>query len=129
MSDIKKIKEDFILKLKENLNLNQVNEIKTELFGKNGLISSQFKKLGTISENERKNFAADLNFVKNELQNLIIKKIKVIEINSCNSFFNKFSSVAKFFLSSSGIDPSCLNFTDIIPFFPNNSVLISLSLF
>jgi len=89
MSDIKKIKEDFILKLKENLNLNQVNEIKTELFGKNGLISSQFKKLGTISENERKNFAADLNFVKNELQNLIIKKIKVIEINEINQKLEK----------------------------------------
>ena len=45
MSDIKKIKDDFLLKLKENLDLNQVNQIKTDLFGKNGLISSEFKKL------------------------------------------------------------------------------------
>ena len=44
MSDIKNIKDDFLLKLKENLDLNQVNQIKTDLFGKNGLISSQFKK-------------------------------------------------------------------------------------
>ena len=61
MSDIKKIKEEFLLKLKENLNLNQINEIKTNLFGKNGLVSSQFKKLGSVAENERKIFAADLN--------------------------------------------------------------------
>ena len=74
MSDIKKIKDDFLLKLKENLDLNQVNQIKTDLFGKNGLISSQFKKLGGIAENERKQFASDLNFVKDELQNLILKK-------------------------------------------------------
>ena len=37
MSDIKKIKDEFLLKLKENLDLNQINEIKTDLFGKNGL--------------------------------------------------------------------------------------------
>ena len=56
MSDIKKIKDDFLLKLKENLDLNQINQIKTDLFGKNGLISSQFKQLGKVAEDERKNF-------------------------------------------------------------------------
>ena len=54
MSDIKKIKDKFLIKLKENLNLNQINEIKSELFGKNGLVSSQFKKLGSIAESEKK---------------------------------------------------------------------------
>ena len=47
MSDIKKIKDEFLLKLKENLDLNQINEIKSDLFGKNGLVSSQFKKLSS----------------------------------------------------------------------------------
>ena len=70
MSDIKKIKDDFLLKLKENLDLNQVNQIKTDLFGKNGLISSEFKKIGAVVENERKKFASDLNSAKDELQNL-----------------------------------------------------------
>ena len=64
MSDIKKIKDDFLLKLKKNLDLNQVNQIKTELFGKTGLISSQFKQLGKLAEDERKKFAANLNLVK-----------------------------------------------------------------
>jgi phenylalanyl-tRNA synthetase alpha chain len=36
------------------------------------LISSQFKKIGTIAENERKKFASDLNIIKDELQDLII---------------------------------------------------------
>ena len=79
MSDIKKIKDDFLLKLKENLDLNQVSQIKTELFGKTGLISSQFKQLGKLAEEERKKFASDLNLVKSELENLITKKIKDIE--------------------------------------------------
>ena len=84
MSDIKKIKDEFLLKLKENLDLNQINEIKSDLFGKNGLVSSQFKKLGSVAESERKIFAADLNTVKDELQNLILKKIQEIETKEIN---------------------------------------------
>ena len=89
MSDIKKIKDQFYLKLKENLDLNQINEIKSDLFGKNGLISSQFKKLGSIAESERKGFAADLNSVKEELQNLIVKKVQDIEHKEINKKLEK----------------------------------------
>ncbi len=84
MSDLKKIKDEFLLKLKGKSNLSEINEIKSQLFGKNGLISSEFKKIGSIAENERKKFASDLNVIKNELQNLIdlkINEIQNIEIN------------------------------------------------
>ena len=89
MSDIKKIKDEFLLKLKENLDLNQINEIKSDLFGKNGLISSQFKKLGSVDESERKNLAADLNTIKNDFQNLILKKIQEIETKEINQKLEK----------------------------------------
>ena len=79
MSDLKKIKEEFLLKLNQKLNLSDINEIKSNLFGKNGLVSSQFKKIGSLSENERKKFASDLNIIKDELQNLIELKIKEIQ--------------------------------------------------
>ena len=48
MSDLKKIKDEFVSKLKGKLDLAEFNQIKSDLFGKNGLISSQFKKIGTI---------------------------------------------------------------------------------
>ena len=89
MSDIKKIKDEFLIKLKENLDLNQVNQIKTDLFGKNGLISSQFKQLGKEPEEQRKKFASDLNLVKDELQNLITIKINNIEIKEINQKLEK----------------------------------------
>ena len=89
MSDIKKIKDEFLLKLKKNLDLNQVNQIKTDLFGKNGLISSQFKQLGKVAEEEKKFFASDLNSLKYELQNLITTKINNIEINEINKRLQK----------------------------------------
>ena len=74
MSDLKKIKDEFLLKLKRKLNLSEINEIKSNLFGKNGIISLQFKKIGSITESERKKFASDLNIIKDELQDLINSK-------------------------------------------------------
>ena len=89
MSDLKKIKEEFISKLKGKLNLSEINEIKSNLFGKNGLISSQFKIIGSIAESERKKFASDLNFIKNELQDLIDSKINEIQNAEINEKLEK----------------------------------------
>ena len=82
MSDLKKIKDEFILKLKNKSNLSEINQIKSDLFGKNGLISLQFKKIGTIADSERKKFASDLNDIKNELQDLI--SLRIIEIENAD---------------------------------------------
>ena len=84
MSDIKKIKEEYLSKLKSKIDINQVNQIKTDLFGKNGLISSQFKNIGSVVEAERKKFAADLNSIKDELQDLINSKVNEIETAEIN---------------------------------------------
>ena len=89
MSDIKKIKDQYLLKLSENLDLNQISQIKTDLFGKNGLVSSQFKQLGKLAEEERKKFASDLNNIKDELQNLITLKIDEIETKEINQKLEK----------------------------------------
>ena len=84
MSDIKKIKDEYLNKLKEDLDLNGVNQIKTDLFGKNGIISNEFKKLASIGVDERKKVALELNEIKNELQNVISKKNKDIDIREIN---------------------------------------------
>ena len=55
MSDLKKIKDEFLLKLNRKLSLSEINQIKSDLFGKNGHISTQFKKIGSIAESEKKN--------------------------------------------------------------------------
>ena len=85
MSDIKKIKDEYLDKLSSDLNLESINKIKTELFGKNGEISNSFKKLGSIPSEERKKFASDLNFIKEELQEKINNKLQEIEIKEINS--------------------------------------------
>ncbi len=89
MSDLKKIKDEFLLKLKGNLNLTEINDIKSILFGKKGLVSSKFKTIGSIAENERKKFASDLNAIKDELQDLIDLKINEIQNTEINEKLEK----------------------------------------
>ena len=89
MSDLKKIKDEFFHRLKEKLNLSEINQIKSDLFGKNGLVSSQFKKIGSFAGPERKKFASELNIVKNELQDLIDAKINEAENSEINKKLEK----------------------------------------
>ncbi len=79
MSELKKIKDELLSKFKEKLDLSEINQIKTDLFGKSGKITLQFKKIGTIDESERKKFASDLNTIKDQLQKIINSKINEIE--------------------------------------------------
>jgi phenylalanyl-tRNA synthetase alpha chain len=89
MSDLKKIRDEFISKLKGKLDLSEINQIKSDLFGKNGFISLQFKKIGMIVESKRKQFASDLNITKDELQDLINSKIKEVENVEINKKLEK----------------------------------------
>ena len=84
MSEIKKIKEQYLSKFNEILDQNKLNTIKTELFGKNGIISTKFKQLGSINEKERKTYATELNLLKDELQELITKKTEEIQNEEIN---------------------------------------------
>ena len=79
MSELKKIKDVILSKFQEKLNLSEINQIKSDLFGKNGKITLEFKKIGTIKESERKKFASELNLIKDELQKIINLKINEIE--------------------------------------------------
>ncbi len=89
MSDLKKIRDEFISKLEGKIDLSEINQIKSDLFGKNGIVSSQFKKIGTIVESERKKFASDLNIIKDELQDLINSKINELEKFEINKKLDK----------------------------------------
>ena len=89
MSDLKKIKEEFLSKLKKKLNFSEINQIKSDLFGKNGQVSSQFKKIATLAESEKKKFASDLNIIKDELQSLINSKMDEIQSAEINEKLEK----------------------------------------
>ena len=89
MSDLKKIKEEALARLENKLDISEMKKIKSDLFGKNGLIPLQFKKIPTIDVTKRKTFSSDLNIIKDELQNLISSKINEAEIAEINKKLEK----------------------------------------
>jgi len=77
MSDFEKLKDKLKNKLTEAQSSNEVDIIRAEIFGKNGFINLEFKKMGPLSVEEKKNIASNINKAKQEL--LEIFKIKSSE--------------------------------------------------
>ena len=84
MSDLNNIRLSFNQKIIAVNSKDSLQILKTEFFGKNGLITSQFKNLGTISQDKRKEFASDLNNLKNDLNDQLEKKLLDLETAEIN---------------------------------------------
>ena len=74
MSDLIKINSDFNEKINSIKSKEELQNLKTEFFGKNGLITSQFKKLGSLSSEEKKEFDIELKNSKGKEVKIQIKK-------------------------------------------------------
>ena len=84
MSDLDKINSIFNAKIDTVKNKEDLQNIKTEFFGKNGQITQQFKTLGSLEPDKRKKFASNLNKIKDDLSHQIEQKnieIENYEIN------------------------------------------------
>ena len=84
MSDLDNINSSFEQKIKSVNSKEELQILKTEYFGKSGQITNQFKNLGTISADKRKEFASSLNKLKDNLINQIENKflgLEILEIN------------------------------------------------
>ena len=84
MSDLDKINSIFNAKIDTVKNREDLQNIKTEFFGKNGQITQQFKTLGSLEPDKRKKFASNLNKIKDDLSHQIEQKnieIENYEIN------------------------------------------------
>ena len=75
MSDLEKINSLFNAKIDSVKTKEDLQNIKTEFFGKNGQITQQFKTLGTLDPERKKEFASNLNKVKESLTNQIDQKV------------------------------------------------------
>ena len=71
MSDLDKISSVFNAKIDTVKTKVDLQNIKTEFFGKNGQITLQFKTLGSLDPEKRKEFASKLNRIKED------KKVRV----------------------------------------------------
>ena len=78
MSDLEKINSIFNAKIDSVKSKDELQNLKTEFFGKNGQITIQFKNLGSLSA-EDKDFASRLNKLKDSLSQQIEEKNLEIE--------------------------------------------------
>jgi phenylalanyl-tRNA synthetase alpha chain len=84
MSDLDKINSLFDAKIKSVNSKEDLQNVKTEFFGKNGQITAQFKKLGSLDPSKRKDFASRLNTIKDNISDQLEEKNLEIETNEIN---------------------------------------------
>ena len=84
MSELDKINSIFDAKIDSVKSKDELQNLKTEFFGKKGQITNQFKRLGTLDESNRKEFASRLNKIKDNLTNQIELKNNELETNEIN---------------------------------------------
>ena len=75
-----------VLNVKDKLSL---QNLKSELLGKNSQINQEFKKLGSLSEEERKEKASSLNSQKQKITEAIDNKFKELEKLEINQKIKK----------------------------------------
>ncbi len=81
MSEFEKKIIEFKEKINNSRNSKELISINSEIFGKNGIINSEFKKLGAIPLEQKKNFAASINKAKQELSDIYKAKSNEISDN------------------------------------------------
>ena len=84
MSDLEKINSIFNAKIDSVKSKEELQNLKTEFFGKNGQITNQFKNLGTLAPEDKKEFASSLNKLKDNLSKQIVEKNLEIETQEIN---------------------------------------------
>ena len=75
--------QEYIDKIESATTLKVLEEVRIEVFGKKGVLSAQFAKMNTVPNEEKKEFAKNLNFQKAKLTALFdTKKTALIKHES-----------------------------------------------
>ena len=84
MQNFDQIESDLISKIKNINDRNTLDSVKTEIFGKKGIITELFKKIGSLDQNERKEYASKLNFIKTKVTEIFEKKLTEFDQSEIN---------------------------------------------
>ena len=84
MENFDQIETDILNKIKNVSNHNSYDIIKTEIFGKKGIITEFFKKIGSLDSIERKEYASKLNSLKIRVTEILEKKLADFDQSEIN---------------------------------------------
>ena len=71
MENFDQIKSNILNKIKDVSDRNSYDAIKTEIFGKKGIITELFKKIGNLGQDQRKEYASRLNDLKTKVTEIL----------------------------------------------------------
>jgi len=77
--NLEKIKSEYLSKIESVNNATDLENIRVEIFGRNGKINQFFSEIKNISPENRKQFGADLNQLKTELEEKLKNKTNFVQ--------------------------------------------------
>ena len=89
IDELKKIKNGALDEIKNTSEEKELNELRTKYLGKKGKISLMMKQMGTLSNDEKKEFGKALNETKNEIINTLEEAIKSAKEKALNERLEK----------------------------------------
>ena len=84
MENFTQIESNILDKINNIKDRNSYEAIKTDIFGKKGIITELFKQIGNLDQNERKEYASKLNSLKKNVTEILENKLNdfdQLEIN------------------------------------------------
>ena len=75
MENFNQIESDLLNKIKNVNDRNSFDSVKAEIFGKKGVITELFKKIGGLDKIQRKEYASKLNDLKTKIVEVLEKKL------------------------------------------------------
>ena len=84
MENLNQIESEILNKIKRAKDRNAYDLIKTEIFGKKGIITELFKKIGGLEQSKRKEYASRLNSLKTKVTDILEKKLNDFDQSEIN---------------------------------------------
>ena len=84
MENFNKIESDILNKIKNVSDRYALDSAKTEIFGKKGIITELFKKIGSLDKDEKKEYASQLNSLKTKITEILEKKLNDLDQSEIN---------------------------------------------
>ena len=76
MENLNQIESEILKKIGNAKDRNAYETIKSDIFGKKGIITDLFKKIGNLDQDQRKDYASKLNSLKLKVTEILEKLIK-----------------------------------------------------
>jgi len=84
MENFNQVELDILNKIKSIKDRSSYETVKTEIFGKKGIITELFKKIGSLDQAQRKDYASSLNSLKTKVTEILEKKLENFDQSEIN---------------------------------------------